>query len=237
MAMTARSAAWPWREASPPHLPLPEVVPRAFLLPGDPARVDRAAHILDEFRLVGQNREFRMGYGLLDGTLIGVCSTGIGGPSAEIAMVELAALGVDVAIRTGGMGALAVDLQLGDFLVVDQAVRNSSVAEPYAPAGGRVGSDPTVVIALERARKALKLPGRIGKSATADGFYRAQGRRARPGEMDDPEPLVRLVERGADGVEMETEIILAAGQALGMRAGAVLGRPCQPPLRRLAGGL
>lgn len=222
MAIGDRSAIWPWRDGRPPHLPLPDIVPRAFLLPGDPDRVDRASAILKNFRLVGQNREFRMGYGEAEGTLIGVCSTGIGGASTEIAVVELAALGVEAVIRTGGMGALASDLALGDFLVAQEAVRNSAVARFYAAEGEPVRADPALVEALDGARQELGLPGRRGRTVTADGYYRAQGRPDRPAGEGNPALLDRLAAHGGDGVEMETEIVLAVGQALGLRAGAVL---------------
>lgn len=222
MAVIERSAIWPWRGNIPPHVPLPDVVPKAFLLPGDPARVDFAAAVLDDFRIVGQNREFRMGYGLYGDRLIGVCSTGIGGASTEIAMVELAALGVEVAIRTGGCGALAEDLNLGDFLVIDEAIPNSGAAKAYTGPAERACADKGVVAALEAARLARQLPGRVGKCITADGYYRAQGRPASPGGTGEPALLDRFAARGADTVEMEAEVILAVGRALGVRAGAVL---------------
>lgn len=222
MALMERSAIWPWRDGVPPHLPRPAIVPKAFLLPGDPARVDRAADVLSDFRIVGQNREFRMGVGSYDGQLIGVCSTGIGGPSTEITLVELAALGVEIAIRTGGMGALSEDLALGDFLVAEEAVRNSAVAAIYADHGGPVHATPAIVQLLDAARLEFGLAGRIGKCATADGYYRAQGRPVRPDGAGASELLDRLAGKGADGIEMEAEVVLAVGRALGLRTGAVL---------------
>ena len=54
--MKERSAIWPWKGDVPPHLPRPDNMPKAFLLPGDPGRVDKAAEVLDDFRIVGQNR-------------------------------------------------------------------------------------------------------------------------------------------------------------------------------------
>ncbi|WP_421927573.1 nucleoside phosphorylase [Neoaquamicrobium sediminum] len=222
MAMKERSAIWPWKGDVPPHLPRTDNMPKAFLLPGDPGRVDKAAEVLENFEIVGQNREFRMGVGTLDGVAVGICSTGIGGASTEIVMVELAALGVEVAIRTGGMGALAPDLALGNFLVVVEAVRNSGVAAFYAEPGERVLADIGIVTLLDTARGKLGLPGRPGTCATADGYYRAQGRPDRPDGDGTPAILDQLAALGADGVEMEAEIVLAAGHALGMRAGAVL---------------
>ena len=112
-------------------------MPTAFLLPGDPGRVDFAASVLRDFVIVGQNREFRLGYGYLGGVLIGVCSTGIGGASAEIATVELAAMGARILIRTGGCGALAQDLQ-GQ---IDLGRRPDGQA-PATPRRLRHGSEP-----------------------------------------------------------------------------------------------
>jgi len=221
--MTDRSAAWPWRGGVPPHLPRPARMPKAFLLPGDPARVDFAASVLRDFVIVGQNREFRLGCGYYDDVPIGVCSTGIGGASAEIATIELAAMGAGVLVRTGGCGALASDLSLGDFLVADEAVRNSGVAAVYArdPASP-VRADPSVSAALLQACNALGLPGRPGRCVTADGYYRAQGRPNTADGRGDPDVLDRFAAAGADAVEMEAEIIFAAAAACGARAGAIL---------------
>jgi len=222
MALNDRSARWPWRDGRPPHLPLAGEVPQAFLLPGDPARVDMAAMVLDDFRVTGQNREFRAGIGRFDGVPIGVCSTGIGGASSEIAAVELAALGVRLLIRTGGMGALADDLGLGDFLSVEAAIANSAVARFYAASESDVAASPDVAEAVDQARRQLDLAGRKGRVATADGYYRAQGRPDHATGPAAPDLLDRLAARGADGVEMECEVLLAVAAARGVRAGAIL---------------
>lgn len=225
MAVANRSAAWPWQAGRPPHLPKPETMPKAFLLPGDPARVDFAASVLDDFAIIGQNREFRMGSGYSDGQLIGVCSTGIGGASSEIATVELAAMGATVLIRTGGCGALSEALALGDFLIADEAIRNSGVAGVYlrdAQERAPVQSSPFVSDALSRTCRELGLPGRRGTCVTADGYYRAQGRPITEAGQGDPSLIDRFAAAGADAIEMETEIIFAVSQACGVKAGAVL---------------
>ncbi|MEQ9814083.1 MAG: hypothetical protein RLO50_14995 [Azospirillaceae bacterium] len=222
MALSDRSARWPWRDGRPPHLPLSGEVPRAFLLPGDPARVDMAGEVLDGFRIIGQNREFRAGMGSFQSVPVGVCSTGIGGASSEIAAVELAALGVRLLIRTGGMGALAEDLGLGDYLSVEAAITNSAVARFYAPGQAEVLADPVTAEAIDRARHERSLSGRKGRVATADGYYRAQGRPDHEDGAAAPGLLDRLAARGADGVEMECEVLLAVAAARGIRAGAIL---------------
>lgn len=221
--MTDRSAAWPWRGGVPPHLPRPTPMPKAFLLPGDPARVDFAASVLGDFVIVGQNREFRLGCGYVDDVLIGVCSTGIGGASAEIATVELAAMGATVLVRTGGCGALAHDLSLGDFLIAEEAVRNSGVAAVYeTDKASPVRADPSVSAALLQACRSLGLASRLGRCLTADGYYRAQGRPNTEYGQGDPSVLDRFAAAGADAVEMEAEVIFAAASACGARAGAIL---------------
>lgn len=222
MALMDRSATWPWQGDKPVHIPRPEIVPAGFLLPGDPARVDMAASVLEDFAIVGQNREFRMGLGRHNGMIIGVCSTGIGGASTEIVAVELAALGVRAMIRTGGMGAMAADLQLGDFVIAEAALANSACARPYAPGTDNVAADPDIVAYLDDARQARGLRGRRGITATADGYYRAQGRPDHRGGDPMPAILDSLAARGADGMEMEAEIVFAVGAALGVKAGAVM---------------
>jgi uridine phosphorylase len=158
-----RSARFPWLGGRPPHLPVgPGEVPRVVLLPGDPARVDMAGELLSDFKILGQNREFRFGVGTWDGVPIGVCSTGIGGPSTEIAVVELANIGMEVAIRIGGMGAINPDIALGELLVVTEALRGSGAAAYYAAPDERVLADASVVDALLDASAQFGLLARRG---------------------------------------------------------------------------
>ena len=131
----SRSAASPWLADRPPHLPCRRgELPRAVFFPGDPGRLDRFATVLDNFSILGQNREFRIGRGTFHGIEMGVCSTGIGGPSTEIALVEAAELGCTVAMRVGGTGALAPDIPLGSCC---------SSKKPYAVAGPQPSTRPS----------------------------------------------------------------------------------------------
>ncbi len=220
--MSERSATWPWKGDTPVHLPKPERMPLGFLLPGDPGRVDMAAAVLEDFAIVGQIREFRMGIGRWRGVEIGVCSTGIGGASTEIAVVELAALGATHLVRAGGMGAMAADLALGDFLIARAAIANSACARPYWPGPADVPASSALVAHADATRRDMNLPGRLGVTATADGYYRAQGRPDHRGGQADPAVLDGFAARGADGMEMEAEVVFAAGAALGLHCAAVL---------------
>ena len=61
------------------------------ILPGDPGRCEQIAAYLDSPVHVGMNREYNIWNGYIGGSLVSVCSTGIGGPSTAIAVEELVA--------------------------------------------------------------------------------------------------------------------------------------------------
>jgi uridine phosphorylase len=221
----ARRAAFPWQDGRPPHLPCgPGDVGPVVLLPGDPARVGLAARLLPGARDLGQRREFRMATAEVDGVAVTLCSTGIGGPSTEIALVELANLGARVAIRIGGMGAIAPGLPLGGMLVVDEAMGATGAARVYG-GGGLVKATPAVVAALAAAAEADGTAHRVGRVATTDSYYRGQGRPLfgdAAGPDPDADPVARFAAAGALGCDMETETVFAVGRALGLQVGAVL---------------
>ena len=92
---------------------LPEEVGRYVILPGDPGRVPKIAALLDNAVQVANNREFNVYTGTLDGEKVTVCSTGIGGPSAAIAVEELAKCGADTFVRIGTCGG--IDLKISSI--------------------------------------------------------------------------------------------------------------------------
>ena len=70
-------------------------VGRYVILPGDPKRCKKIAQYFEDPVMIADNREFITYTGTLDGVKVSVTSTGIGGPSAAIAMEELARCGAD----------------------------------------------------------------------------------------------------------------------------------------------
>ncbi|MFF5264408.1 nucleoside phosphorylase [Actinomadura viridis] len=227
----ARSARDPWRDGAAPHVPARlGTLPGVCLLPGDPARVDLAARVLADFEIRGQNREYRLGVGRLRGTPIAVCSTGIGGPSTEIAVVELARLGVTTVLRTGGMGALRERIAPGSVCAVTAAVPGGGAASWYAAdtgsptgtgAGGRT-ADAQVTRALHAQAASLGIGLTEVTVASTDSYYLGQGRPLAGYEREAAERYSALRALGVDGVDMETETVLAVGRAMGLRAGALL---------------
>ena len=221
--MGARSAASPWAGDRAPHLPcrrgeLPEVV----FFPGDPARVGRFAGVLEGFRILGQNREFRVGVGTYRGVEMGVVSTGIGGPSTEIALVEAAELGCKVALRVGGTGVLAADIPLGSMLVVDEALRGGGAAALYAAPDHPARPDASVAAALLRALDVGEVPYSRVKVASIDGYYAGQGRPFPGSRGDEGAVLERYRSKGVRALDMEAETVLIVGEVVGLRAGVLL---------------
>ena len=98
-------------------------VGRYVILPGDPKRVPLIAEHLDSAKMVADSREFLTYTGYLDGEKVSVTSTGIGGPSASIAMEELYKCGADTFIRMGTCGGIALPVIGGDVVIATGAVR------------------------------------------------------------------------------------------------------------------
>ena len=103
------------------------------ILPGDPKRSAKIAAYLDDAKLVADNREFVTYAGYLEGEKVSVTSTGIGGPSAAIALEELVHCGADTFIRVGTCGAMQLDIMGGDIVVATGAVRMEGTSKEYAP--------------------------------------------------------------------------------------------------------
>lgn len=216
-----RRASSPWLGDRPPHLPCSRGdLPPAVLFPGDPGRLDRFANVLDGFRIIGQNREFRVGVGRFGGVELGVCSTGIGGPSTEITVVEAAGLGVRYGLRVGGCGALRTEIETGSLLVVKKALRGGGAAALYGPGDEQAQSDAAMMSALQEAAGEQSVPLRAVTVASTDSYYLGQAR-----ELPGVAPKLSLEvlrERGADALEMEAETLLVVGKAVGMQVAALL---------------
>ncbi|MBQ8107641.1 MAG: uridine phosphorylase, partial [Ruminococcus sp.] len=96
---------------------LPEEVGRYVILAGDPGRIPVIAEKLDQPKEISYNREFNVYTGSLLGEKVTVCSTGIGGPSAAIAVEELIRCGADTFIRVGTSGGIRLDVMGGDLVI------------------------------------------------------------------------------------------------------------------------
>ncbi len=130
-------------------------VGRYVILPGDPGRVPKIAEYLDDAAQVAQNREYNIYTGKLLGEKVSVCSTGIGGPSAAIAVEELIESGATTFIRVGTCGGIALQVLGGDLIIAEAAVRAEGTSYEYLPQGYPALANFEVTSALAQAAKEI----------------------------------------------------------------------------------
>ena len=146
-------------------------VGRYCFLPGDPGRCEKIAAYFDNPVKVQSNREYTTYTGTLLGEKVSVCSTGIGGPSAVIAMEELHNIGADTFIRVGTCGGIALPVKSDDVVIATGAVRHEGASREYAPIEFPAVSDYEVQSALVQAAKNLGKPWHAGVVQCKDSFY------------------------------------------------------------------
>ena len=146
-------------------------VGRYVIMPGDPKRCVKIAQYLDNPVLIADNREFITYTGTLDGVKVSVTSTGIGGPSASIAMEELYRCGADTFVRIGTCGGMQTDVKSGDIVIATGAIRMEGTSREYAPIEFPAVPDFDVTNALVAAAKKLEKPYHVGVVQCKDSFY------------------------------------------------------------------
>lgn len=204
-------------------------VGRYVLLPGDPGRCELIAAYFDNPRHVATNREYVTYSGELDGEMVSVVSTGIGCPSAAIAVEELLKVGADTFIRVGTSGAIQTDTPSGQLAVVTAAIRDEGTTNHYLPMEFPAIASPQVVDALVSAAAVTGASARCGVSQSKDSFY---------GEVEpDRMPMAKLLndrwkawrEGGAICSEMEAAAIFVISAIHRARAGGVMHMMGQGP--------
>ena len=197
--------------AKQPHLLVePGDLHDVALLPGDPGRVDRIAGHCDDSEVVEQNREYKLVNATYEGCDLTVCSTGIGSPSAAIAVEELAAVGCETFVRVGTTGALQSGIDIGDMVVATGAAKDEGTTERYEAKAIPAVPDYGVLSALVDAAEANDEDVHVGPVATDDAFY---------AETD--EYVDAWEAAGLQCVEMEAAAIFSLARRKGLAAGAI----------------
>lgn len=196
-------------------------VGRYCFLPGDPGRCEKIAAYFDDPHLVHSNREYTIYTGTLLGSKVSVCSTGIGGPSAVIAMEELHNIGADTFIRVGTCGGINLKVQADDVVIATGAVRHEGASREYAPIEFPAVSDYQVQSALVQAAKNLGKPWHAGVVQCKDSFYGQHS----PGRMPVSYELKQKWEAwkrlGVLASEMESAALFAVAASRRVRCGSV----------------
>jgi uridine phosphorylase len=197
--------------AKQPHLLVEEGdVHDVALLPGDPGRVDRIAGHCEESETVAQNREYKLINATYEGVPLTICSTGIGCPSAAIAVEELSAVGVETFVRVGTTGALQADVEIGDMIVATGAAKNEGTSKRYEDVEYPAVPDYAVLSALVASAEENGEDVHVGPIASDDAYY---------AETD--EYVQDWEAAGILSVEMEAATVFTLARRKGLRAGAI----------------
>ena len=197
-------------------------VGRYVILPGDPGRVEKIAAFLDNAKEVAHNREYKTYTGYLDGVKVSVTSTGIGGPSAAIAVEELFAVGADTFIRIGTAGMIQDYFKEDDCIIATGSVRDEGTTRHYEPISYPAIANYQIVQALVDAAKINGKNIQVGIIHSKDGFY---------GETEPENVPVEQMLRyhwdawkrgGVLASEMESAAIFVVSSIKGARAGCIL---------------
>ena len=201
----------------------PGDVAQSVLLPGNPERVEKVVESWDDHEIVGAHREYRTATGTYDETPISVTSTGIGSPSAAIAVEELARVDAETLIRVGSCGAIREEAAVGDLIITTGAVRQEGTSKEYVREDYPASADHRVVSALVAATEELGYEYHLGLTCSTDSFYAGQGRPGFEGfEARGSDELVdELRTAGVLNFEMEASSILTLANVYGLRAGAI----------------
>lgn len=198
----------------------PGDVGRYVLLPGDPGRCESIAALLDAPTFIGQNREYRVYTGSLLGEKVSVCSTGIGGPSAAIAMEELAAIGADTFVRVGTCGGIDIEVQAGDIVVATGSIRYEHTSVEYAPIEFPAVPDFETASALREAAVALGYRTHMGVVQCKDSFYGQHDPARMPVSYELQQRWEAWKRLGVKASEMESAALFVVAAALKVRCGA-----------------
>jgi uridine phosphorylase len=209
--------------AKQPHLLVAEgELADLALVPGDPGRVDRIAGMCDDATELVSNREYKLVNATYEGRDLTLCSTGIGCPSAAVAVEELERVGVETVVRVGTTGALQRGIEIGDMIVATGAAKDEGTTKRYESATYPAVPDYDVLSALVDAAEASEARAsaddggtgggqvHVGPIATDDAFY-----------AETEEYVTDWEDAGLLAVEMEAAAIFSLARRKGMRAGAI----------------
>lgn len=195
-------------------------VGRYVIMPGDPKRCKKIAEYLDNPVLIADNREFVTYTGTLEGVKVSVTSTGIGGPSAAIAMEELCRCGADTFIRVGTCGGMQTEVKSGDLVIATGAVRMEGTSREYAPMEFPAVADISVTNALVNATKHKEYPYHVGVVQCKDSFYGQHEPETKPVSYELETKWEAWKRLGCLASEMESAALFIVASYLKVRAGS-----------------
>lgn len=191
------------------------------ILPGDPKRCAKIAQYFDNPVLVADNREYVTYTGYVAGVKVSVTSTGIGGPSAAIAMEELVKIGAKTFIRVGTCGGMDINVKGGDIVIATGAIRAEGTSREYAPIEFPAVANLDVVNALVKSAKNMGYTYHTGVVQCKDSFYGQHDPETKPVGKDLIDKWEAWKKLGCLASEMESAALFVVASYLGVKVGSV----------------
>lgn len=191
------------------------------ILPGDPKRCKKIAEYFDEPKLIADNREYVTYTGYLNGVKVSVTSTGIGGPSAAIALEELVKSGAKNFIRVGTCGGMDIDVKGGDIVIATGAIRMEGTSKEYAPIEFPAVANYDIVSALTESAKKLGCSYHTGIVECKDSFYGQHEPEKMPVDYELLNKWNAWLKLGCKASEMESAALFIVGSYLRVKVGSV----------------
>ena len=198
----------------------PEDIGKYVIMPGDPKRCAKIAEFFDDAKLVADSREYVTYRGTLDGVKVSVTSTGIGGPSAAIAIDELSKCGAHTFVRIGTCGGMQEDVMGGDVVIATGAVRMEGTSREFAPIEYPAVANLDVTNALVAAAKSLNIRHHVGVVQCKDSFFGQHEPEVMPVSYELENKWQAWLRMGCLASEMESAALFIAGQFLRVRVGS-----------------
>ena len=198
----------------------PEDIGKYVIMPGDPKRCAKIAEFFDDAKLVADSREYVTYTGTLDGVKVSVTSTGIGGPSAAIAIDELSKCGAHTFVRIGTCGGMQEDVMGGDVVIATGAVRMEGTSREFAPIEYPAVANLDVTNALVAAAKSLNIRHHVGVVQCKDSFFGQHEPEVMPVSYELENKWQAWLRMGCLASEMESAALFIAGQFLRVRVGS-----------------
>ena len=158
--------------------------------------------------------------GFLDGEKVSVTSTGIGGPSASIAMEELVQAGADTFVRVGTCGGMDLSVKGGDIIVATGAIRNEGTSREYAPIEFPAVPNLDVVNALVASAKEQGVTYHTGVVQCKDSFYGQHSPETKPVSYELENKWEAWLRLGCLASEMESAALFTVASYLKVRCGS-----------------
>lgn len=205
-----------------PHLLLKKGdIEDIVFLPGNPSRVYLFKDICDEFNIISENREYIIGNGKYKGVPISVCSTGIGGPSTEIAVIELIDIGAKALIRIGGTGVLNEKIDFNDLIITTGSMRYGGATNFYAPPEYPAIASYEVIDSMVKACEQSNTKYWKGISASIGSFFAGQGRETLGKKFYNDSIIDEYKKLNVLNMEMESETILTLANIFNVYSGCI----------------